>query len=53
MKLRNMKKAFRKLMYDHGNLHENVKRLMIELDTVQRDLDRDPFNVVLREEEAV
>ncbi|GJS94368.1 hypothetical protein Tco_0801336 [Tanacetum coccineum] len=53
MKLRNMKKAFRKLMYDHGNLHENVKRLRIELDTVQRDLDRDPFNAVLREEEAV
>nr|GEW92376.1 hypothetical protein [Tanacetum cinerariifolium] len=34
-------------------MHENVKRLRHELDTVQRDLDRDPLNVILREEEAL
>nr|GEV47613.1 hypothetical protein [Tanacetum cinerariifolium] len=40
------------LLYDHGNLHENVTKLRHELDTVQIDLDRDPDNIELREEEA-
>ncbi|GJS84492.1 hypothetical protein Tco_0751033 [Tanacetum coccineum] len=53
VRLRHMKKAFRKLMYDGGNLHANVIRLRHELDTVQRDLDRDPCNATLREEAAV
>nr|GFC04621.1 hypothetical protein [Tanacetum cinerariifolium] len=52
-KLKCTKKPFRKLMYDNGNLHDNVKRLRHELDNVQRDLDRDPFNSVLRDEEAL
>ncbi|GJS02428.1 zinc knuckle CX2CX4HX4C containing protein [Tanacetum coccineum] len=51
-KLKYLKKPFRKLLYDHGNLHENVKRLRHELDTVQHDLDLDLFNSNLRDEEA-
>ncbi|GKB02469.1 hypothetical protein Tco_0830558 [Tanacetum coccineum] len=51
-KLKHMKKSFRKLLYDHGNLHDNVKRLRFELDKVQSDLDLDPFNNILLEEEA-
>ncbi|GJX36326.1 hypothetical protein Tco_0247883 [Tanacetum coccineum] len=42
----------RKLLYDHGNLHENVKKLCHELDTIQIALDKDPNNIDLREEEA-
>ncbi|GJR41735.1 putative RNA-directed DNA polymerase [Tanacetum coccineum] len=52
-KLKHLKKPLRKLLIDKGNLHENVKRLRHELDTVQRDLDKDPLNIVLREEEAL
>ncbi|GKC33713.1 hypothetical protein Tco_1046097 [Tanacetum coccineum] len=51
-KLKNLKTPFRKLLYDHGNLHDNVNRLRTELDKVQADLDLDPFNVELRDEEA-
>ncbi|GJV22742.1 hypothetical protein Tco_1375437 [Tanacetum coccineum] len=51
-KLKHLKKPFQKLLFDKGNLHENVKRLRHELDTVQRDLDQDPFNSILRKKEA-
>nr|GEX13993.1 hypothetical protein [Tanacetum cinerariifolium] len=51
-KFKHMKRLFRKLLFDHGNLHYNVKRLRVELDRVQSDLDADPFNSILREEEA-
>ncbi|GKC93943.1 hypothetical protein Tco_1159385 [Tanacetum coccineum] len=51
-KLKNLKKPFLKLFYDQGNLHDNVNRLRMELDIVQADLDSDPFNVELREEEV-
>ncbi|GJY18245.1 hypothetical protein Tco_0389736 [Tanacetum coccineum] len=51
-KLKYLKKPFRKLLYDHGNIHDNVNRLRTELNRVQADLDVDPFNVVLREEEV-
>ncbi|GKE56091.1 RNA-directed DNA polymerase, eukaryota, reverse transcriptase zinc-binding domain protein, partial [Tanacetum coccineum] len=51
-RLKNLKKPIRKMLYDHGNIHENVKRLRVELDKVQRDLDLDPFNNDLRDEEA-
>ncbi|GJZ23461.1 hypothetical protein Tco_0560920 [Tanacetum coccineum] len=36
-----------------GNLHENVIKLRFELDRVQSDLDLDPFNNDLRDEEAI
>nr|GEZ69058.1 hypothetical protein [Tanacetum cinerariifolium] len=52
-KLKLFKKSFKKLLFEKGNLHENVKRLRFKLDKVQRDLDSDPYNVCLREEEAM
>nr|GEW93025.1 hypothetical protein [Tanacetum cinerariifolium] len=36
-----------------GNLHDRVNRLRNELDEVQKALDQDPSNSVLRDEEAV
>nr|GEW31844.1 hypothetical protein [Tanacetum cinerariifolium] len=51
-RLKNLKKPLHKMLYDHGNIHENVDRLRVELDKVQRDLDLDPFNNDLRDEEA-
>ncbi|GKD13979.1 aspartic peptidase, partial [Tanacetum coccineum] len=48
-----LKKPFRKLMHDQGNLHDRVNRLRNELDEVQKALNRDPSNSVLRDEEAV
>ncbi|GJV95020.1 protein LAZ1 [Tanacetum coccineum] len=51
-KLKFLKKPLRKLLYDKGNLHENVNRLRVEVERVQKDLDVDPFNQILRDEEA-
>ncbi|GKD46609.1 hypothetical protein Tco_1271254, partial [Tanacetum coccineum] len=51
-KLKILKKPLRKLLYDKGNIHLNVTRLRTELDKVQTDLDADPFNLKLRDEEA-
>ncbi|GJS20963.1 RNA-directed DNA polymerase, eukaryota, reverse transcriptase zinc-binding domain protein [Tanacetum coccineum] len=51
-KLKSLKKPLRKLLYDKGNLHDNVNRLRIEMERVQADLDVDPFNQDLRDEEA-
>ncbi|GJV06019.1 hypothetical protein Tco_1343675 [Tanacetum coccineum] len=51
-KLKFLKKPLCKLLYDQGNIHANVDRLRHKLDIVQRDLDADPFNTHLREEEA-
>ncbi|GJV30013.1 hypothetical protein Tco_1386461 [Tanacetum coccineum] len=51
-KLKILKKPLRKLFYDQGNLHENMNKLHIKLEHLQTDLDSDPSNQVLREEEA-
>ncbi|GKA80136.1 hypothetical protein Tco_0786732 [Tanacetum coccineum] len=51
-KLKHLKKHLRKLLFDKGNLHQNVARLRDQLYRVQSALDIDPFNVDLREEEA-
>ncbi|GKA03824.1 hypothetical protein Tco_0676605, partial [Tanacetum coccineum] len=51
-RIKGLKKPLRKLLYDKGNLHENVKKLRHELDEVQKSLDGDPSNLLLREEEA-
>ncbi|GJR80040.1 putative ribonuclease H-like domain-containing protein [Tanacetum coccineum] len=51
-KLRNLKKPFRKLLYENGNIHKNVNVLRVELDHVQTDLDQDPNNISLRDKEA-
>ncbi|GKB61095.1 sodium/hydrogen exchanger 6, partial [Tanacetum coccineum] len=47
-RLKSLKKPFRNLMYDQGNLHENVKKLRHELDEVQKALDIDPSNFDLQ-----
>ncbi|GJZ76530.1 hypothetical protein Tco_0641202 [Tanacetum coccineum] len=52
-KLKSLKKPLRKLLYDKGNLHDNVNKLRIETARVQQDLDVDPTNQDLRDEEAV
>nr|GFB55701.1 hypothetical protein [Tanacetum cinerariifolium] len=52
-RLKLLKKPFRKLLYDKGNLYENVNRLRVEVERVQMDLDGDPFNQHFRDEEAV
>ncbi|GKD55523.1 hypothetical protein Tco_1288910, partial [Tanacetum coccineum] len=51
-RLKLLKKPLRKLLYDHGNFHENVKRLRHELDEAQKALDLDPSNFEFREEKA-
>ncbi|GJW07139.1 hypothetical protein Tco_1569562 [Tanacetum coccineum] len=51
-KLKALKKPLRKLVHDHGNLHDRVKKLRCELDEVQRALDLNPIDQVLCEEEA-
>ncbi|GJS82598.1 retrovirus-related pol polyprotein from transposon TNT 1-94 [Tanacetum coccineum] len=51
-KIRNLKKPFRKLLYENGNIHKNVDVPRVELDRVQTDLDQDPNNISLRDEEA-
>ncbi|GJW06446.1 reverse transcriptase domain, reverse transcriptase zinc-binding domain protein [Tanacetum coccineum] len=51
-RLKLLKKPLRKLLFDHGNLYDNVKKLRHELDEAQKTLDSDPNNVELREEEA-
>nr|GEV32463.1 hypothetical protein [Tanacetum cinerariifolium] len=51
-RLKKLKKPLRKLLYDHGNLHENVRKIRLELDVVQTALDSDPSNIELQEEEA-
>ncbi|GJR40802.1 hypothetical protein Tco_1216486 [Tanacetum coccineum] len=50
-KLKSLKKPFRKLLHDQGNLHDRVCRLRVELDVVQKALDFDPSNDALRDEE--
>ncbi|GKE53622.1 hypothetical protein Tco_1488778, partial [Tanacetum coccineum] len=45
-RLKNLKKPLRKLLYEHGNLHDNVNKLRIKLDL-------DPFNSTLCEEDAM
>ncbi|GKC89077.1 protein LAZ1 [Tanacetum coccineum] len=52
-KLKLMKKPLRKLLRDQGNLHDRVNLLRINLDTVQKALDSNPADLVLREEECV
>nr|GEZ60224.1 RNA-directed DNA polymerase, eukaryota, reverse transcriptase zinc-binding domain protein [Tanacetum cinerariifolium] len=51
-RLKMLKKPFRKMLHDKGNLHENVRKLRIELDAVQIALDKDPSNFEIRDEEA-
>ncbi|GJU34349.1 aspartic peptidase [Tanacetum coccineum] len=52
-KLKALKKPLRKLVHDHGNLHDRVNKLRHELDVVQKALDLCPTDQNLREEEAI
>ncbi|GKB40141.1 ribonuclease H-like domain-containing protein [Tanacetum coccineum] len=40
------------MLHEQGNLHDRVNRLRFELDEVQKAIDSDPSNGVLRDEEA-
>ncbi|GKA21443.1 RNA-directed DNA polymerase, eukaryota, reverse transcriptase zinc-binding domain protein [Tanacetum coccineum] len=51
-KLKALKKPFRKMMHDNGNLHDRVTKLRIEVDEIQKALDKNPADPILREEEA-
>nr|GEU44862.1 hypothetical protein [Tanacetum cinerariifolium] len=51
-KLKCLKKPFRKLLYDHGNIYLKVDQLCKDLDQVQTELDSDPSNILLHDKEA-
>nr|GEW95182.1 hypothetical protein [Tanacetum cinerariifolium] len=51
--LKTLKKPLRKLLHDQGNLHNRVIKLHPELDEVQKAIDFDPSNSLLRDEEVV
>ncbi|GJV48237.1 hypothetical protein Tco_1438449 [Tanacetum coccineum] len=51
-RLKGLKSPFRKLLHNHGNLHDRVNKIRIELDEAQKAIDRDPSSSVLREEHA-
>nr|GEW31330.1 hypothetical protein [Tanacetum cinerariifolium] len=52
-KIKSLNKPLRKLVHDHGNFHDRVSKLRAELDEVQKTLDLDMNNQILREEESV
>nr|GEW70196.1 hypothetical protein [Tanacetum cinerariifolium] len=52
-KMKLLKKPLCKLLHEHGNFHERVTKLRVELDAIQIALDKDPYSDTLREEEAV
>ncbi|GJX43346.1 hypothetical protein Tco_0260022 [Tanacetum coccineum] len=52
-KLKALKRPLCKLLHDQGNLHERVNTIRKELDEVQKALDLNPMDTILREEEAV
>ncbi|GJX08556.1 hypothetical protein Tco_0196488 [Tanacetum coccineum] len=51
-RLKGLKSPFCKLLHDHGNLHEWVNKIRVELDEAQKAIDRDPSSPILREEHA-
>nr|GEV86531.1 putative reverse transcriptase domain-containing protein [Tanacetum cinerariifolium] len=51
-RLNGLKSPFYKLLHNHGNLHERVNKIRIELDEAQKVIDRDPSSSILREEHA-
>ncbi|GKE59473.1 3-ketoacyl-CoA synthase 11-like protein, partial [Tanacetum coccineum] len=52
-KMKVLKKSIRKLLHEHGNLHNRVSKLINELDKVQKALDLTLADLLLREEEVV
>ncbi|GJX93279.1 sodium/hydrogen exchanger 6, partial [Tanacetum coccineum] len=51
-RLKGLKSPFRKLLHEHGNLHERVNRLRVKLDEAPKAIDRDHSSFILREEHA-
>ncbi|GKC40533.1 sodium/hydrogen exchanger 6 [Tanacetum coccineum] len=51
-RLKGLKSPFCKLLHNHGNLHERVNNIRIELDEAQKVIDRDPSSSILHEEHA-
>ncbi|GKE99080.1 hypothetical protein Tco_0022431 [Tanacetum coccineum] len=51
--LKNMKKHMRRLNKCNGNVFVKSKFLNTKLERFQRSLDKDPLNVLLREEEMI
>ncbi|GJS71118.1 putative RNA-directed DNA polymerase, eukaryota, reverse transcriptase zinc-binding domain protein [Tanacetum coccineum] len=52
-RLKLMKRRMRNLNKNNGNVFVKVKKLKAELERVQKDLDKDPYFSVMREEEMV
>ncbi|XP_022003122.1 uncharacterized protein LOC110900542 [Helianthus annuus] len=51
-KLRLLKRPLRALLFQQGNLHKKVETLRGELDAIQREIDRCPSNLNLRNQET-
>ncbi|XP_021979684.1 uncharacterized protein LOC110875791 [Helianthus annuus] len=51
-KLRILKRPLRALLFQQGNLHKKVETLRGELDAIQREIDRSPFNLILHDQES-
>ncbi|GKC59858.1 sodium/hydrogen exchanger 6, partial [Tanacetum coccineum] len=51
-RLKGLKSPFYKLLHEHGNLHERVNRLRVELDEAQKAINMDPSSSMLHEEYA-
>ncbi|XP_021996309.1 uncharacterized protein LOC110893511 [Helianthus annuus] len=51
-KLKNLKPGLRKILIQQGNLHLKVSELRKKLDEIQRLLDKNPLDVVLRNNES-
>ncbi|GJZ69219.1 RNA-directed DNA polymerase, eukaryota, reverse transcriptase zinc-binding domain protein [Tanacetum coccineum] len=51
-RLKGLKSHFYKLLHEHGNLHERVNRLRVELDEAQKAINMDPSSSMLHEEHA-
>ncbi|GJS72426.1 hypothetical protein Tco_0705267 [Tanacetum coccineum] len=50
--LKGLKSPFCKLLHKHGNLHERVNKIRIELDEAQKAIDMDPSSSILCEKHA-
>ncbi|XP_021996267.1 uncharacterized protein LOC110893468 [Helianthus annuus] len=51
-KLRLLKSPLRELLFQQGNLHKKVETLRRDLDAIQRQIDSNPMNADLRNQEA-
>ncbi|XP_022003175.1 uncharacterized protein LOC110900598 [Helianthus annuus] len=52
VKLKNLKPHLRKILFCQGNLHERVILLRKELDSIQKMIDTNPHDILIREAES-